>query len=204
MKKYIAEMLGTMFFVLIIGLSGGDALTVGIALAVLVYATGATSGGHLNPAVTLSLAVAKKISWAEAVKYRIWQIVGALVGALVYRLLRGSTMLILPDDGVSTWQILLGEFIFTFLLCMVVYMTAVAKSAKGSGYWGFTIGLTVFIGIMAVGRMTGGVFNPAVATGPILVDLFDGGMTISYLWIYLLATLAGGAVAGLVNYCDKE
>lgn len=62
MKKYMAEMLGTFFFVLIIGLSG-DPLTIGIALAVLVYATGAISGGHLNPAVTLSLAVARKITW---------------------------------------------------------------------------------------------------------------------------------------------
>jgi len=62
MKKYIAEMLGVMFFVLIIGLSG-DALTIGIALAILVYATTAISGGHLNPAVTLSLAVAKKVTW---------------------------------------------------------------------------------------------------------------------------------------------
>lgn len=79
MRKYLAEMLGTMFFVLIIGLSGGDALTVGIALAVLVYATGAISGGHLNPAVTLSLAIAKKVTWSEAVKYRIWQLVGAIV-----------------------------------------------------------------------------------------------------------------------------
>lgn len=62
MKKYMAEMLGTFFFVLIIGLSG-DALTIGIALAVLVYATSAISGGHLNPAVTLSLAIAKEITW---------------------------------------------------------------------------------------------------------------------------------------------
>lgn len=153
-----------MFFVLIIGLSGGDALTVGIALAVLVFATGAISGGHLNPAVTLSLAVAKRVTRGEAVKYRIWQLIGAIVGALVFRALRGSTMLILPSDGVSVWQILAGEFIFTFLLAMVVYLTTVSKRAAGNSYWGFAIGLTVFIGIVCVGRMTGGVFNPAVAT----------------------------------------
>lgn len=75
MKRYMAEMLGTLFFVLIIGLSGGDALTVGVALMILVYATGAISGGHLNPAVTLSLAVAKKVTWGEAVKYWVWQII---------------------------------------------------------------------------------------------------------------------------------
>lgn len=162
MKKYIAELLGTMLFVLIIGLSG-DALTIGIALAILVYVTGPLSGGHLNPAVTLSLAVAKKITWSEATKYWVWQLIGGLLGALVYRLMRGSTMLILPSDGVATWQILLGEFIFTFLLAMVVYWTAVSKKVKENSYRGLAIGLTVFVGIMSVGGITGGVFNPAVA-----------------------------------------
>lgn len=87
MKKYIAELLGTMLFVLIIGLSG-DALTIGIGLAILVYVTGPLSGGHLNPAVTLSLAVAKKITRSEATKYWVWQLIGGLLGALIYRLMR--------------------------------------------------------------------------------------------------------------------
>ncbi|MBP6910684.1 aquaporin [Patescibacteria group bacterium] len=139
MKKYLAEMFGVLFFVLIIGLSGGNALTVGLALAVLVYATGPLSGGHLNPAVTLSLAVAKKISWGEATKYWLWQIIGALVGALIYRAIKDSTMLVMPADGVSTRQILAGEFIFAFMLAMVVYLTAVAKKAAGNSYWGLAI-----------------------------------------------------------------
>lgn len=171
MKKYMAEMFGTLFFVLIIGLSGGDALTVGIALAILVFATGATSGGHLNPAVTLSLAVAKKMTWNEATKYWLWQLIGAVVGALICWAIKDSSMIVMPADGYSTRQILSGEFIFTFLLAMVVYLVAVAKHAAGNSYWGFAIGLTVFVGIMSVGKMTGGVFNPAVATGPALVDM---------------------------------
>ena len=204
MKKYMAEMLGTLFFVLIIGLSGGDALTVGLALAVLVFATGAISGGHLNPAVTLSLAIGKKISWNTAVQYWIWQIIGAIVGALIFWAIKGSTMLVIPSDGYSLWQILSGEFIFTFLLAMVVYLVAVAKQSAGNSYWGFAIGLTVFIGIMCVGNMTGGVFNPAVATGPALVDMLNGSVAISYLWIYLVAQLLGGALAGTFIYCSKE
>lgn len=186
-----------MFFVLIIGLSG-DALTIGIALAVLVYALGPISGGHLNPAVTLSLAVADKISRTEARKYRLRQCIGAVVGALIFWLLQGSTMLVLPDDGVGVMKILAGEFIFTFLLAMVVFLTAVSKKAEGNGYRGAAIGLTVFIGAMCVGQFTGGVFNTAVAIGPMLVDIFNGGISTSYLWIYLIATLAGGAAAGRV------
>ncbi len=202
MKKYIAEFLGVMLFVLIIGLSGGDALTVGIALAILVYVTGPLSGGHLNPAVTLSLAISKKVTWSVAAKYWIWQLIGGLLGALIYRLLRGSTMLVLPNDGVAVWQILVAEFIFTFLLAMVVYRTAFAKEVKENSYRGLAIGLTVFVGIMSVGAISAGVFNPAVAVGPILIDALDGGITLPYLWMFLVATVAGGAVAGWVNACN--
>lgn len=77
--------------------------------------------------------------------------------------MRGSTMLVMPDDGAAVWQILLGEFIFTFLLAVVVYMVAVSPKAKGNSYRGLAIGLTVFIGAMSVGMVSGGVFNPAVA-----------------------------------------
>ena len=66
------------------------------------------------------------------------------------------------------------------------------------------IGLTVFIGIMCVGATTGGVFNPAVATGPALVNLLDDGVSISYLRMYLLATLLGGAAAGAFINFSKE
>lgn len=163
MKKYLAEMFAVLFFVLIIGLSGGNALAIGLALCVLVYATGPISGGHVNPAVTLSLAVAKKISWSEATKYWIWQLIGALVGALIFRALRDTTMTVMPADGVATRQILLGEFIFAFLLCMVVYLTAVSKKAQGNSYRGLAIGLVIYLGIICVGNTTGGVFNPAVA-----------------------------------------
>jgi len=110
--------------------------------------------------------------------------------------MNGSTMLIMPDDGVSVWQILLAEFIFTFLLAAVVIMVCTPKRTANHGYRGAAIGLTVFVGIMCVGSISGGVFNPAVAFGPIIVDLLDGGISISYLRMYLVATLAGGAAAG--------
>lgn len=110
----------------------------------------------------------------------------------------------MPDDGAAIWQILIGEFIFTFLLAVVVYMTAVSPKAKGNSYWGLAIGLTVFIGIMSVGMTTGGVFNPAVAVGPALVDLLDSSISITYLWMYLVATLLGGAAAGAFINWSKE
>jgi len=87
MKKYLAEAIGTGFLVLVVGLSG-DPLVVGIALAIIVYATSAISGGHVNPAVTLGLLINKKIKLYDAVNYWVAQIVGALVGALIYWVLK--------------------------------------------------------------------------------------------------------------------
>lgn len=195
MKKYIAELLGTFFLVLIAWLSG-DPLAIGVGLAILVYATGPISGGHLNPAVTLSLLVGKKIRMNEAINYWVAQLIGAICGALVYRLLKGVTISIMPLDGIPMWKAGLGEFIFTFLLAMIVYLTAVYKKAEGNQYRGAAIWLTVFVAAVSVGRMTGGAFNPAVATGSILVDRVHGGASGMYLWMYLVATLLGGFAAG--------
>lgn len=198
MKKYIAETLWVLFLVLIIGLSG-DPLAIGVWLAILVYATGPISWGHLNPAVTLSLLVNKKVRIAEAVHYRVAQLVWALLWAIIYWGLKGNTITIMPMDGISIWRAWLGEFIFTFLLAMVVYLTAVYKKVEWNQYRGAAIGLTIFVAAVSVGRMTGGAFNPAVATGSIIIDRIHGGDSGMYLWMYLISTLLGGFVAG--NVC---
>ncbi len=197
MKKYLAEALWVLLFVLVIGLSG-DPLAIGVCLAILVYATGPISWGHLNPAVTLSLLVGKKIRTTEAVNYWVAQLVGALLWALLYRALKGNTIAIMPADGVAMRRAWLGEFIFTFMLAMVVYLTAVSKKVEWNSYRGAAIGLTVFVAAVSVGRMTGWAFNPAVSTGSILIDWIHGGDSGMYLWMYLVATLLGGFVAGHV------
>jgi aquaporin Z len=197
MKKYIAELVGTMFLVMIAAFSG-DPLAIWVWLAVLVYATGPISGGHLNPAVTLSLLVNKKIKMPEAINYWVAQIIGAILGALIYWVIKGTTMSLLPGDGVALWKAGLVEVIFTFMLAMVVYMTAVNKKVEGNSYRGLAIGLTVFVGAVAVGRISGWAFNTAVATGSILVDWMNNGISGNYLWMYIISTLLGGALAGYV------
>ena len=194
MKKYIAEWLWVLFFVLVIGLSW-DPLAIGVALAILVYATGPISGGHLNPAVTLSLLVGKKIRVWEAVNYRVAQLIWAILGAVLYRVLKWNTIIVMPLDWVSMWKAWLWEFIFTFLLAMVVYLTAVYKKAEGNQYRGAAIWLTVFVAAVSIWRMTGGAFNTAVATWPILVDRIHGGESGMYLWMYIISTLLGGFAA---------
>lgn len=75
----------------------------------------------------------------EAINYWVAQLIGAICGALVYRLLKGVTISIMPLDGIPMWKAGLGEFIFTFLLAMIVYLTAVYKKAEGNQYRGAAI-----------------------------------------------------------------
>jgi aquaporin Z len=89
---------------------------------------------------------------------------------------------------------LLAEFLFTFALCYVVLNVATAKSTKGNSFYGWAIGFTVLTGAFAVGGISGGAFNPAVAIGLITMKIVAAGS----LWIYLVANLLGGAAAATV------
>lgn len=203
MKKYIAEAMWVLFLTLIIGLSG-DPLAIGVWLAILVYATWPISGGHLNPAVTLAMLVNKKMRLAEAVNYWVAQLGWAILGALLYLFFKGNTIIIMPLDGVSWIKAWLGEFIFTFLLVMVVYLTAAYKKAENNQYRGAAIWLTVFVAIVSMGRISWWAFNPAVATWSILIDWLKWGDSGMYLWLYLLFTLAWWYVAGLAAKSFKN
>ena len=88
---------------------------------------------------------------------------------------------------------LVAEFIFTFALAYVVLNTATSKDHPGNSFYGLAIGFTVVTGATAVGRISGGAFNPAVALGASVMGLFSW----SNIWIYLLADFAGGAAAAL-------
>lgn len=198
MKKYITEGLWVLFFVLIIGLSS-DPLAIGIWLAILVYATGPISWGHLNPAVTLSLVANNKMRVWEAVNYWVAQLIWGILWAVLYWFFKWNTIVIMPMDWVSIRKAWLWEFIFTFLLAMVVYLTAVYKKAEGNQYRGAAIWLTVFVAVVSIGRMTWWAFNPAVATWAIIVDWLHSGDSGMYLWMYLIATLLWWYTAGLVT-----
>jgi aquaporin Z len=188
MKKYIAEALWVLFLVLIVWLSG-DPLAIWVWLAILVYATGPISWGHLNPAVTLALLVAKKVKLSEAINYRVSQTVWALIWAALYRVIRENSIIIMPMDGIALWRAWVAEFIFTFMLAMVVYLTAAYKRSEWNHYRWAAIWLTVFVAAMSVGRISWGAFNPAVAMWSIVIDRMTGGDSGMYLWMYLVFTL---------------
>jgi aquaporin Z len=200
MNKYITEFIGTFFLVLTVGCTGIGAgagviapLAIGAALMVMVFAGGHISGGHYNPAVTLGVLIRGKVKPADAVPYWIAQFLAAGVAALLtIKCLRAG----IPVTAIApkTGPALLAEFLFTFALVYVVLNTATAEGTAGNSFYGLAIGMTVMVGAFAVGDISGGAFNPAVALGITLLGI----STWSNIWIYLLADLAGGIVAALI------
>ncbi|MGZ5537366.1 MAG: MIP/aquaporin family protein [Chthoniobacterales bacterium] len=200
MNKYITEFIGTFFLVLTVGCTGIGAgagviapLAIGAALMVMIFAGGHISGGHYNPAVTLGVLIRGKVKPGDAVPYMIAQVIGAALAALlVMKCLRSGITVtpIAPKIGPA----LLAEFLFTFALVYVVLNSATAEGTSGNSFYGLAIGMTVMTGAFAVGDISGGAFNPAVAVGISLLGISTWGN----IWIYLVANFAAAVVAGLV------
>jgi aquaporin Z len=200
MNKYIAEFIGTFFLVLTIGCTGIGAgagviapLAIGAALMVMVFAGGHISGGHYNPAVTLGVLIRGKVKPVDVVPYWIAQLVAAAIAALLTsKVLRAGIPVtaIMPKAGPA----LLAEFLFTFALVYVVLNTATAEGTSGNSFYGLAIGMTVMVGAFAVGDISGGAFNPAVALGICVLGISSWGN----IWIYLLADFAAAVAAAAI------
>lgn len=204
--KYIVEFIGTFFLVLTVGLTvkAPDAagamapLAIGSALMVMVYAGGHISGGHYNPAVTLGVALRRKITWNDVIPYWVAQFVAAAVAGGVVWVFKGAADAAAPaaggpaSYGVVAW--FLAEFLFTFALVYVMLNSATANGTAGNSFYGLSIGFTVTVGAYAVGPVSGAALNPAVGLGASVMGL--AGITL--LIVYLVAGFAGGAAAGLV------
>ena len=199
MNKYITEFIGTFFLVLTIGCTGIGAgagviapLAIGAALMVMVFAGGHISGGHYNPAVTIGVLIRGKVKGADVVPYIVAQLAAAAIAAVVVKFLRAGVAVtpISPNIGPA----LLAEFLFTFALVYVVLNAATAEGTSGNSFYGLAIGMTVMTGAFAVGDISGGAFNPAVALGICVLGISTWGN----IWIYLLADFAAAVVAALI------
>jgi aquaporin Z len=203
MNKYLTELIGTFFLVLTIGMcvtSGTEwaALAIGSSLMVMVYMGGHISGGHYNPAVSLAVFMRGKLSSADAVKYMLFQLIGAILAALIVWWLQDQTFVPSKGIGVPLPQALVAEVLFTFALALVVLQTATNDETAGNSYYGLAIGFTVMIGVVAVGDISGGAFNPAVGIGPIIVGMIAGTSGFGDALLYLIGPFAGGALAAVV------
>ena len=215
-KKMIAEVLGTAILVLFgcgaavlmgaqIGMLG-ISLAFGLAIVAAAYGLGAISGAHLNPAVSLGMVMAGRMTIADFAAYAVAQVIGAILGATVlYLIATGKADYSVAVNGLgqngygagylgeySLNAALIFEGVMTFLFVTVILGTTGTGAAPG--FAGLAIGLTL-AAIHLVGiNVTGVSVNPARSIGP---AIFVGGTAISQLWVFIVAPLVGGALAGV-------
>lgn len=216
MKKYIAEMVGTMVLVLMgcgtaVSLSCtsadpslaatviGTAMAFGLAVVAMAYTIGGISGCHINPAITLGCALSGRINAKDATMYIIFQIIGAILGSAILWLLTSNSGLTGTganscQEGVSVLGGLLAEIVFTFVFVLVVLGTT--DTEKGAGkFAGLAIGLSLILVHLACIRYTGTSVNPARSIGP---ALFEGGVALTQLWIFIVGPFIGAILSALV------
>lgn len=198
MRKLVVEAIGTFFLAFTVGQvvvdPGAGALgplAIGSVLMVMVYAGGHISGGHYNPAVSLGVWLRRRMTGSELVGYWLAQAAGGVAAALVVRYLKAGASITAATPVVGA--ALLAEFLFTFALVYVVLNVATTRGTEGNSYFGLAIGFTVLTGAYAVGSVSGGAFNPAVAIAITLIGLSAP----ANIWIFLVADFAGGLAAAL-------
>lgn len=210
MNKYLTEFIGTFFLVLTIGMAVASSsvlapIAIGSALMVMIYMGGNISGGHYNPAVTLGVFMRGKIDAKDMIIYWVFQLLGAIIAAFVIFVLTTHPLVVAPAPGRDAVKAILCEALGTFALVSVVLNVATTKKAAGNSYYGLAIGFTVTAMAVALGPISGGAFNPAVALGPQIVDAIKGGASLSTSWIYLVGCFGGGAVAAIVfRICNPD
>jgi len=194
-RKLVVEFVGMFLFVFTVGMATNKAgagalapLAIGSVLMVMVFAGGHVSGGHFNPAVSTAVFLRRRMAANEFATYVVAQLVAAVLAGFVVRYVGGREAHVAVA---SSGKMLIAEFLFTFALAWVVLHVATATGTLGNSFYGLAIGFTVVAGAFAVGGISGGAFNPAVAIGAMVTGLLEW----SNIWIYLIAELLGAAAA---------
>jgi aquaporin Z len=209
MRKYVTEFIGTFILVFtvcctVLTNASLAPVAIGASLMIAVYAGGHISGGHYNPAVSLAAFVRGRLGAGDLVPYWLAQLLGAAAasGVALY-VVNPPARHPAEFQGRQIGAALVAELIFTFVLAYVVLNVATSKDHPDNSFYGLAIGFTVLTGAVAVGGISGGAFNPAVAFGGSIAGLFCW----QNIWIYLVGCLAGGAGAGFtfkyLNPTDK-
>ena len=214
MKKYIAECVGT-FVLTFLGCGTamflgcdtpagvvGTAMAFGLAVVAMAYTIGGISGCHINPAITLGVALSGRMSWKDACGYWVGQVIGGIIAGAVLLLL--TKVVSAPDltgglgsNGVGgaggVGGAFLVEVIATFLFVLVVLGTTDGKVGAGN-FAGLAIGLSLILIHLVCIRLTGTSVNPARSIGP---ALFACGDALKNVWVFICAPLVGGALSAI-------
>jgi len=213
-RKYLAELIGTFVLVFMgcgsamllgVGAEGGHlavAFAFGLSIVAMAYAIGGVSGCHINPAVSLSMLLDKRMSVADFVGYVIAQVVGAIVAAALLMVMTRSFGVADLTGGLGANGVagvggvgggLVVEVVLTFIFILTILgVTAQEKMASVAG---LVIGLTlVFVHIVGI-PLTGTSVNPARSLGP---AIFAGGAALSDVWVFIIGPLIGATLAVLV------
>ncbi len=183
---------------LVIGLTGNP-IAVGVIITAIVYIGIHISGAHYNPAVSIAMLIRGRVSLQEATGYIFSQLLGSVLAALIVFWMNDALMIIEPSETAPVSKILLIELIFTFLLIFIILFVATDRRTEGNSYYGVVIGFTVMLISYIGSGISGGAYNPAVGTGPILVDVIIGdGETLSNLWYYLVGPIIGAVAASYI------
>jgi len=204
--RYAAEFVGTFMLVFTIGcnvLSGQPVwggVSIACVLTVMIYALGKSSGANFNPAVSVTLGLAKKMEWKEVAIYSAVQIVAGICAGLCYLAMFGASFNLAPTAGHSWWQAGLAEIFYTFMLCFVVLNVAASNVHGGKNqFYGLAIGFVIVAGAYSGGSVSMGCFNPAVAFG---IDVSSAYHGVKYCFIYTVFELVGAAMAaGAFKVC---
>lgn len=217
-KKFAAELIGT-FILVFFGVGSavlmgteigfhGIAMAFGLSIVAAAYGIGAISGAHLNPAVSLGMLLAGRMDVAQFVAHVVAQVVGAILGAwVIYMIASGNAGYDIAVNGLGqngygegyNGGYSLGAALMFEIVATAIFVTVIlGATGPGSvpGFAGLAIGLTL-AGIHLVGiNVTGVSVNPARSIGP---AVFVGGAALSQLWVFILAPLVGGAIAGVLH-----
>jgi len=200
MRKFVVEFIGTFFLVLAVcaavrtqeGFANFAPLAIGLALVALIYAGRHMSGAHYNPAVSLAIFIRGKIGLIEMIGYWVFQLMAGVIAALVASKIFGYQATIAnPTDSMAA---VVAEIIGTFALVFVVLNVASSPNTANNQYYGLAIGFTVVGMAYAVGPVSGGAFNPAVALGLSVFEKLDW----SSVWIYVIGPVTGASFAAVL------
>ena len=218
MKKYLAEMFGTMVLVLMgcgvavsLGCTSNDpmlastvigtAMAFGLSVVAMAYAIGGISGCHINPAITLGVMLSGRMSVKDSLMYMVFQVIGAILGSgILYLLTMESGDAIVGtganacQPGVSLMGGLLAEVVFTMVFVLVVLGATDEKRGAGK-FAGLAIGLSLVLVHLVCIRYTGTSVNPARSIGP---AIFEGGAALAQLWIFIVGPFVGAVLAALI------